>query len=540
MSDSPPRPCPCSSSPPSARGSPPPMPWPHHRGGLAADRLGYTRLWVAEHHNMPAVASTNLPVLIAHLAAVTERTGARFGRRDAAQPRAARRRRAVRAAGGAAPPASTWGSPRAGHRPADRPRAAPRPRGALRRGLLQLLDLLGLLGDQRVEGGLAERSSATPARSRRRMSCCSGPAVSPRSWLGPRLPFAYAHHRRVGTLAAVQLYRDSFRPSASLEPAVHDRHRRRPDRGDRRRGAAPRPARPAHAAVHPDEPAPAGAESGRGGGRSGARRARAMPSNGDRRRPRHGRGRDARTARRPPAPTSSCCRRPRMASRSGSAAWNSSPKPGACRPRPLRRSTWRSRASGGLRPAQLATAAVHHRRFLHGGSGGCGTAQVTDDGLAAVSGRGGGSGAAGCGTAARRPARAARPAPRRAPGRAACRTRPVRRRRRPLRHHPVDDAGPPQVGGPHALRLRHLTGPVGRPVHDRARALRRQRADQPLAAASTRSAGTRANAPPPVPCPSRTASVGAFSITRSCRQRAIHRPSRPPRPPATAPPRGCR
>ena len=39
----------------------------------AADRLGYRRIWVAEHHNMPAVASTNPPVLIAHLAAVTER-----------------------------------------------------------------------------------------------------------------------------------------------------------------------------------------------------------------------------------------------------------------------------------------------------------------------------------------------------------------------------------------------------------------------------------------------------------------------------------
>src|SRR3712207_2971451 len=39
----------------------------------AADRLGYTRFWVAEHHNMPAVASTNPPVLIAHLAAVTDR-----------------------------------------------------------------------------------------------------------------------------------------------------------------------------------------------------------------------------------------------------------------------------------------------------------------------------------------------------------------------------------------------------------------------------------------------------------------------------------
>jgi len=35
------------------------------------ERLGYRRLWVAEHHGMPAVASSAPPVLIAHLAAAT-------------------------------------------------------------------------------------------------------------------------------------------------------------------------------------------------------------------------------------------------------------------------------------------------------------------------------------------------------------------------------------------------------------------------------------------------------------------------------------
>jgi luciferase family oxidoreductase group 1 len=39
----------------------------------AADRLGYRRFWVAEHHNMPAVAATNPPVLIGLLAGATER-----------------------------------------------------------------------------------------------------------------------------------------------------------------------------------------------------------------------------------------------------------------------------------------------------------------------------------------------------------------------------------------------------------------------------------------------------------------------------------
>src|ERR671920_451605 len=38
-----------------------------------ADELGFIRYWVAEHHNMPAVAATTPPVLIAMVAGATER-----------------------------------------------------------------------------------------------------------------------------------------------------------------------------------------------------------------------------------------------------------------------------------------------------------------------------------------------------------------------------------------------------------------------------------------------------------------------------------
>jgi len=38
-----------------------------------ADRLGYTRYWVAEHHNMASIATSAPEVLIAHIAAVTAR-----------------------------------------------------------------------------------------------------------------------------------------------------------------------------------------------------------------------------------------------------------------------------------------------------------------------------------------------------------------------------------------------------------------------------------------------------------------------------------
>jgi luciferase family oxidoreductase group 1 len=37
----------------------------------AADRLGFTRYWLAEHHNMPSVGATSPPVLIAYLAVHT-------------------------------------------------------------------------------------------------------------------------------------------------------------------------------------------------------------------------------------------------------------------------------------------------------------------------------------------------------------------------------------------------------------------------------------------------------------------------------------
>ncbi len=38
-----------------------------------ADELGYERYWLAEHHNMPAVAATNPPLLIAMVAGATRR-----------------------------------------------------------------------------------------------------------------------------------------------------------------------------------------------------------------------------------------------------------------------------------------------------------------------------------------------------------------------------------------------------------------------------------------------------------------------------------
>src|SRR6476646_9447305 len=40
--------------------------------GRLADRLGYTRFWVAEHHNMPNIASSAPDIMIGQIAAVTQ------------------------------------------------------------------------------------------------------------------------------------------------------------------------------------------------------------------------------------------------------------------------------------------------------------------------------------------------------------------------------------------------------------------------------------------------------------------------------------
>ena len=37
------------------------------------DALGYTRYWLAEHHNMPGIASAATAVIIGQVAAVTQR-----------------------------------------------------------------------------------------------------------------------------------------------------------------------------------------------------------------------------------------------------------------------------------------------------------------------------------------------------------------------------------------------------------------------------------------------------------------------------------
>ncbi|HEX3623603.1 MAG TPA: LLM class flavin-dependent oxidoreductase [Acidimicrobiales bacterium] len=186
-----------------------------------AEELGYHRFWVAEHHNMPLVASTTPPVLMAHLAARTNTI--RIGSGGIMLPNHAPLIVAEHIAALEAlhPGRIDLGLGRA-------PGTNPETAAAIRRSadLLgaddfprDLLDLMGLLGDVRGEGGLWERFAATPvATSTPQIILLGSSGYSARlaGLLG--LPFTFAHHFDTGgTLDALDIYRDAFQPSAVLD-----------------------------------------------------------------------------------------------------------------------------------------------------------------------------------------------------------------------------------------------------------------------------------------------------------------------------------
>ena len=186
-----------------------------------AEALGYTRIWVAEHHNMPSVASTNPAVLIAHLAAST--TKIKVGSGGVMLPNYPSLVVAEQFAMLEAlhPGRINLGIGRA-------PGTDPATAAALRRSPTSLsvdefprylLDLMGLLGDRRGNEGLWTRFSATPvAESTPEIILLgsSGYSAQLAGQLG--LPFAFAHHFDTGgTLQALALYHQNFTPSVVLQ-----------------------------------------------------------------------------------------------------------------------------------------------------------------------------------------------------------------------------------------------------------------------------------------------------------------------------------
>ena len=185
-----------------------------------AEELGYHRFWVAEHHNMALVASTSPAVLIAHVAASTTRikvgsggvmlpnhpplvVAEQFAMLEALHP--GRIDLGIGRAPGTDPATAA-----ALRRSPDALGAEDFPR--------DLLDLMGLLGDQRIEHGTWTRFRATPVATSHPeivLLGSSGYSAQVAGQLG--LAFAFAHHFDVpGTMEAISWYRDSFRPSSVL------------------------------------------------------------------------------------------------------------------------------------------------------------------------------------------------------------------------------------------------------------------------------------------------------------------------------------
>jgi len=186
-----------------------------------ADELGYHRFWVAEHHNMALVASTTPPVLMAHLAALTRRI--RIGSGGIMLPNhaplvVAEHVAALEALHPGRIDLGLGRAPGTNQETALALRRSPALLGA--EGFpTDLLDLMGLLGDVRGRGGLWEHFSATPAATSSPQILLLGSSGFSAQLAGRLgLPFVFAHHfGQGGTLEAVDLYRDGFRPSPVLD-----------------------------------------------------------------------------------------------------------------------------------------------------------------------------------------------------------------------------------------------------------------------------------------------------------------------------------
>lgn len=186
----------------------------------AADRLGMVRFWVAEHHNMPTVASTTPGVLIAHLASATDRI--RVGSGGVMLPNHAPLAIAEQFAllESLHPGRIDLGIGRApGTDQATAAAFGRHPHESVERFPRDLLDVMGMLGDRRGEGGMWTRFRATPELATSPLVALlgsSGYSAQLAGMLG--LPFAYAHHFDTGaTDVAVGIYHDHFTPSPVLD-----------------------------------------------------------------------------------------------------------------------------------------------------------------------------------------------------------------------------------------------------------------------------------------------------------------------------------
>lgn len=190
-----------------------------------ADELGYTRYWLAEHHNMPAVGSTNPPVLIAMVAGATERirvgsggvmlpnhaplvVAEQFALLEAAHPNR------IDLGLGRAPgtdPVTSWALRHGGPVEADAAEHFPEYVNNIRA-------MLSPEGVALSVGGRRHELRATPAAHSEPVVWLLGSSdFSARLAAREGLPYVFAHHfSGSGTAEALNLYRSEFRPSPEL------------------------------------------------------------------------------------------------------------------------------------------------------------------------------------------------------------------------------------------------------------------------------------------------------------------------------------
>ncbi len=191
-----------------------------------ADELGYLRYWLAEHHNMPAVAATNTPVLVGLVASATARI--RVGSGGVMLPNHAPLVVAEQFAllEAAHPGRIDLGIGRA-------PGTDPVTAFALRHGAGGVTDeavsrfpeyvdnVLAMMEPAGVGLSVAGRTHvlrATPAaRSVPTIWLLGSSDYSARLAAEKGMPYVFAHHfSGSGTAEALELYRSTFRPSPEL------------------------------------------------------------------------------------------------------------------------------------------------------------------------------------------------------------------------------------------------------------------------------------------------------------------------------------
>ena len=186
------------------------------RLAVRAEELGYRRFWVAEHHNMPAIASSAPAVLIAHLAAATSTI--RVGSGGVMLPNHA-----------PLVVAEQFGTLEALH-PGRVDLGIGRAPGTDQATALALRRTVEGLSAENFPSEFADLVDYFTGERPGPVSAIPGRGDMPAIWLlGSSgfsaqlagllgLPFSFAHHfSAANTLPALALYRESFRPSRWLE-----------------------------------------------------------------------------------------------------------------------------------------------------------------------------------------------------------------------------------------------------------------------------------------------------------------------------------